>query len=431
MDSMLREEMKFNIPATLSHDERDALVAETMDNLNHHVNPALVKWRKSGDARAIEWSGRDYLLIDLAGNEYIDCLGGYGVFNFGHLHPKIVNAVKTQIDHMGISSQELLNPHMGRFAKLISQITPGNLQFTFFCNSGTEASEASIKFAMLASGKRGIIVMDMGYHGKTLGALSATFRDVYRKPFEPLLPGFKPVPFNKIDALAKAVDDTIGAVMMEPVQGEGGIIVPDNDYLPKVRQLCDDKKLLLIFDEVQSGMGRTGRNFACQNWNVAPDIMGLAKALGGGIMPVGACTATPEVWKFLEPNPFIHSNTFGGNPLACAAGIAAIEVLVTENIAERAADTGKYFKAEFEKVMKDFPDLIMAVRGIGLMIGVEFHEKEPAVNAAKLLFSHHVLTAHTMNNPKVIRIEPPLTIPKSACDEVIRRFRTVLDGLKK
>lgn len=430
MPSMMNEEMKFNIPAVIADEERDDFISETMDNLNHYVNPALVKWRKSGDARSIEWTGRDYFLFDLAGNEYIDCLGGYGVFNFGHLHPTIVNAVKSQIDRMGISSQELLNPHMGRFAKLLSQITPGDLQYTFFCNSGTEASEAAIKFAMLASGKHGIIAMEMGYHGKTMGALSATFRDVYRKPFEPLLAGFKAVPFNDIDALANAVDDEIGSIMMEPVQGEGGIIVPDDDYLPKVRQLCNDKKLLLIFDEVQSGMGRTGKNFACENWNVAPDIMGLAKALGGGVLPVGCCTATPEVWKFLEPNPFVHSNTFGGNPLSCAAGIAAIEVLVTENIAERAADTGAHFKSELEKVMSDYPGMIKAVRGIGLMIGVEFHERDKAVSAAQELFNHHVLTAHTMNNPKVIRIEPPLTITKEACDEVIKRFRIVLDGLK-
>lgn len=429
MTAMMNEEMKFNIPTNLSTEDRDALVEETMYNLNHHVNPALVKWRKSGDHRAIEWTGRDYLLIDIAGNEYIDCLGGYGVFNFGHLHPHIVAAVKLQLDRMGISSQELLNPLMGRLARLLSQITPGDLQFTFFCNSGAEASEASIKFAMLSSGKRGIIVMNMGYHGKTMGALSATFRDVYRKPFEPLLPGFKPVPFNNIDALAGAVDDTIGAVMMEPVQGEGGIIVPDNDYLPKVRQLCDDKGLKLIFDEVQSGMGRTGKNWACENWGVAPDILGTAKALGGGIVPMGACIATPEVWKFLEPNPFIHSNTFGGNPLCCSAAIAAIEVLVKENLADKAADTGKYFKGEFEKVMADYPTLVMAVRGIGLMIGVEMHERDKAVAAAQELFNRGVLTAHTMNNPKVIRIEPPLTIPKSACDEVIKRFRSILDGL--
>lgn len=429
MNSMLNEEYKFNIPTSLSDAERDALVQETMDNINHHVNPALVKWRKSGDARAIEWTGRDYLLIDLAGNEYIDCLGGYGVFNFGHLHPRIVEAVRDQLNLMGIASQELLNPHMGRLAKLLSQITPGNLQYSFFCNSGTEATEAAIKFAMLATGKRDIIVMEMGYHGKTLGALSGTFRDVYRKPFEPLLQGFKPVPFNDINALMKAVDDRTGSIMMEPIQGEGGIVVPDDDYLPKVRQLCDDKGLLLIFDEIQSGMGRAGKNFACMNWNVAPDIMALGKAIGGGLLPVGVCTATPEIWKYLEPNPFIHSNTFGGNPLSAAVGIASIEVLITENMAERAADTGKYFKAEFQKLKEDYSDIIMDVRGAGLMIGIEFFDRDKAVTTAQQLFNHHVLTAHTMNNPKVIRIEPPLTIPKSACDEVINRFRTVLDGL--
>ena len=429
MVSMLEPEMKFNIPAVLSDDEREELVEETMESLNHYVNPALVKWRKSGDARAIEWSGRGHLLIDLAGNEYIDCLGGYGVFNFGHLHPDIVGAVVSQVERMGIASQELLNPHMARFAKLLAQITPGDLQYSFFCNSGTEANEAAIKFARLASGKPMIIVMEMGYHGKTLGSLSATFRDVYRKPFEPLLNWFKSVPFNNIDALAKIIDDSVGAIMMEPVQGEGGIIVPSDDYLPKVRQLCDDKNMLLILDEVQSGMGRTGENFACENWGIAPDIMALGKAIGGGIIPVGVCTATPQVWKFLEPNPFIHSNTFGGNPVACAAGIASIEVLLKENMADKARSTGKYFKTKLENIHKDYPGLIKTVRGIGLMIGIEFIERDKAVAAAQGLFNKHVLVAHTMNNPKVIRIEPPLIITADAIDKVIERFRIVLDTL--
>lgn len=424
------DDLHFNINKKgLTDEQKLEITNQTMQWLHDHVNPALTKWRKSGDTRNIEWDGHTVYLRDIMGKEFIDCLGGYGVFNCGHMHPKIVQAVKNQLDYMGISSQELLNPDQARLAKLLADVAPGDLQYTFFSNSGAEAVEAAIKLAFLHSGKHEIIAMEMGYHGKTLGALSATQREVFRKPYEPLVPGFSAVPFNNAAALEAAITDKTAAVIMEPIQGEGGIIVPNDDYLPAVREITKKKGVLLIFDEVQSGMGRTGKFLACENWGVAPDIVCLAKALGGGLIPIGATMSTAEIWKCLEPNPFIHSNTFGGNPLACVTAIATIEVLLKENLMENAVRMGAYFLMGLKALAVKYAHHIKVARGFGFMIGLEMHERDTAVKAAKGLFEAGVLVAHTMNNPSVIRVEPPLNIKQEQIDEVLKRFDEVLTGI--
>ncbi|HYE79811.1 MAG TPA: aminotransferase class III-fold pyridoxal phosphate-dependent enzyme [bacterium] len=414
--------------AELTTEDREVLTQATVRGLHDHVNPALAKWRKSGDARACEWRGQGWLLYDLAGNEYIDCLGGYGVFNFGHLHPRIVDAVQRGLTRMGIHSQELLNPWQARFATKFAELAPGDLQYVFFSNSGTESVEAAIKFAMMRTGRHEIIGTVNGYHGKTLGSLSATFREVFRAPFEPLL-SFRSVPYNDASELEAAIGPQTAAFIMEPVQGEAGIIVPDRDYLPRVRELCTKHGVLLILDEVQTCMGRTGKHFACEHWGVVPDLMCVAKSIGGGIIPMGVTIGTARVWEALEPNPFIHSNTFGGNPLACVAGLAAMEVLVEERLAEQSATTGQHFADGLMALKSEFPQLIREVRGLGLMIGIEFMDRDNGVKAAKELFNAKVLVAHTLNNPKVMRIEPPLMIPVEAVDEVLQRFRSVLEKM--
>ncbi|MEO7994378.1 MAG: aminotransferase class III-fold pyridoxal phosphate-dependent enzyme [bacterium] len=415
-----------NLP--LSDEDRAILTDATVQGLHDHVNPALAKWRKSGDARACEWKGHGWLLYDLAGNEYIDCLGGYGVFNFGHLHPHIVKAVTNGLARMGIHSQELLNPWQARFASKFAELAPGDLEYVFFSNSGTEAVEAALKFAMISTGKHEIIGTVNGYHGKTLGSLSVTHREVFRTPFEPLM-NSRAVPFGDLDDLNGAITKDTAAFIVEPIQGEAGIIVPPHDYLPGVREICDKHGILLIFDEVQTGMGRSGMAFAGEHWGVTPDIMAVGKSVGGGVIPMGVTIGTAQVWKALEPNPFIHSNTFGGNPLACVAGLAAMEVLESENLPAKAAETGKQFMAGLEALKQEFPTLIREVRGKGLMIGIEFYEKEQGVKAAKDLFNQHVLVAHTLNNPRAMRIEPPLAIPADVVEDVLQRFRTVLAAI--
>ncbi|MBU5513589.1 putrescine aminotransferase, partial [Enterobacteriaceae bacterium S18_ASV_15] len=327
---------------TLDHEEMKQLNREVIDYFKEHVNPGFLEYRKSvtagGDYGAVEWqAGSLNTLVDTQGQEFIDCLGGFGIFNVGHRNPVVVSAVQNQLAKQPLHSQELLDPLRAMLAKTLAALTPGKLKYSFFSNSGTESVEAAIKLAKAYQSPRGkftFIATSGAFHGKSLGALSATAKSTFRKPFMPLLPGFRHVPFGDINAMrivlseCRKTGDDVAAVILEPIQGEGGVILPPQGYLPAVRQLCDEFGALLIFDEVQTGMGRTGKMFACEHENVQPDILCLAKALGGGVMPIGATVATEEVFSVLFDNPFLHTTTFGGNPLACAAALATINVLL-------------------------------------------------------------------------------------------------------
>jgi putrescine aminotransferase len=257
----------------------------------------------------------------------------------------------------------------------------------------------------------------------------------YRLPFEPLLQDVYFVPFGDAAAVeaelekAEMVGMSIAAVVAEPVQGEAGAIVPPDDFWPRMREVCTSHGVLLIADEVQTGMGRTGKMFGVEHWDVVPDIMCLGKALGGGVMPLSAFMSTPEIWKVLEPNPFIHSSTFGGNPLACAAGIAAVNVTLEEDLPGQAAATGEYFLTELRRIQRRFVDHLVEVRGLGLLIGIEFVDSEFGYAVAAGLFKRGVLVAGTLLNAKTIRIEPALNIPRELVDEVLEKLEETLTEL--
>jgi putrescine aminotransferase len=302
-------------------------------------------------------------------------------------------------------------------------ITPGNLQYSFFTNSGTEAIEGALKLARLHTEKPGFIAAVGGYHGKTFGSLSATAKSTFRKPYLPLLPYFSHVPFGDTDMLQKtiasshAVGQEIAAVILEPIQGEGGVIVPPEDYLVQVRDICDQYEALLIIDEVQTGMGRTGKLFAVEHYGVVPDILCLGKSFGGGVMPIGAFVSTAEIWQKMIPDPFIHSTTFGGNPLACAAAIAGIEVIFTEGLVEQAAEKGNYLLPKLQRIANKY-SILKEARGRGLLIGLEFINSETGTRVARKLFENGILVAGTLNNSATIRIEPALTIGIDELDRV-------------
>ena len=264
-----------------------------------------------------------------------------------------------------------------------------------------------------------------------MGALSATGRDVFRKPFEPLLNGFVHVPFGDIKALEAAITDETAAVILEPIQGEGGINLPGEGYLRKVRQLTKKHGVLLILDEVQTGMGRTGRMFACDHEGVVPDILCLAKALGGGVMPIGAFMSTSKIWRVLEPNPSIHNSTFGGNPLACTAASACIEVLLEEHLPARAAVMGNVFMRRLKELKSSYPKLIADVRGRGLLIGLEFVTKEVRERVQVDLFHKGVLVAATMNADRTVRIEPPLIITEAQINFMVNTLESILRELSR
>jgi len=406
-----------------------AFVDETVEKYRRYVNPGLASLMEFVGFRAVEWEGDGALVRDSTGQEYLDFLGGYGVFALGHAHPAVVRAVQEQAARLPLSSRVLFNRPMADLAEQLAAITPGALQYTFFCNSGTEAVEGALKLARLHTGKTHVIGTVGGFHGKTYGGLSASGRDVYKTPFAPMVPEFTHVPFADADAVAAAITDETAAVIVEPVQGENGVIVPPDDYLPALRALCTARGVLLIFDEVQTGFGRTGALFGCDHWGVAPDIMTMAKALGGGVMPIGAFTATAEVWHAFEPNPLLHSSTFGGNELACAAGLATISVLLEEDIPARAAALGEELLAGLRAVAARYPGTITAVRGKGLLIGVEFTERDIAALVIAGFAQRRILAAYTLNNPCVIRFEPPLIITRAQIARVLDAFDHAVAGV--
>ena len=397
---------------------------QALDNSIEHLNNAYSK-KLCGAEGAVEFRDEGVYTFDNHGKRYLDCLGGYGIFNVGHRHPKVIAAVKAQLEQVCLHSQDLLNPWAAHLARQLAAIAPGDLRYTFFCNSGTEAVEGAIKLARLYTGKTQIISTRNAYHGVSMGALSATGRDVFRKPFEPLLNGFVHVPFGDAEAIEAAITKETAAVILEPIQGEGGIYVPPAGYLRKVRQITKKKGVLLILDEVQTGLGRTGRMFACEHEDVVPDIICLAKALSGGVVPIGCFMSTPKIWKVLEPNPTIHNSTFGGNPLACTAASACLEVLMEEHLPARSAVMGNYFMRRLNELREKYPKYICDVRGRGLLIGLEFTSRELRESVQEELFYRGVLVAATMNANRTIRIEPPLIITESQINLMIG----ILEGI--
>jgi len=410
--------------------EADRVVEDAVRYWSDHVNAGFLQYRKSvsTDYTAVEWSDQGAVFHDVRGKEFIDCLGGFGIYVTGHRHPKVLQAVRDQLEKQAIHSQELIDPLRTYLARLVALVTPGDLQYAFFTNSGTESVEGCLKMAMLTTGRHHFVATIGAFHGKTLGALGGTSKAMFREPFLPLL-HWSHVPFGDVDALAtlmKSADfsgDRIAAVVLEPIQGEGGINVAPPGYLRAARELCDRHGAMLVFDEVQSGMGRTGRMFACEHDDVTPDLMALGKGFGGGVMPIGACVGTPKTWERYIDNPFLHTTTFGGNPLACAAAIATIHVLLEEDLPRQAAEKGAYLLERLNALAARYPKVLVEGRGRGLMLGMEFTGNEIGYAVAKQLFARQILISGTYINARVLRVEPALTIAYEQLD----RFLTALE----
>lgn len=403
--------------------------AEIIGLYEAHVNPALAQVMKFIGFDSVEVSARGCLVRDARGREFIDCLGGFGTLSLGHSHPVVVEAMKAQLDRMAFSSRMLFSEPQAQLAARLAQLAPGDLQYVFFCNSGAEAVEGAIKMARLATKRTRIVSASGAYHGKTLGALSVSGRDTYKLPFAPLLADCVQVPYDDTSALEQAVDEAVAAVLLEPIQGEAGIIVPSDEYLRAARELCDRAGALLILDEVQTGLGRTGRMWGADWSGVAPDLMVLAKTLSGGCVPIGAIVGTPRVWQIWGDNPLIHSSTFGGNPLACAAGLAALQVIEDENLVERCARAGDRLHKALEATRAQFPQMLRAVRGRGLLIGVEFCDPDLASLTVSALAGRGVMVAYTFNNPTVVRFEPPFIISDDQIERVAAAFDAAVEGV--
>lgn len=415
---------------------------ETKENFVNHFNAGWVNYRKSmteaGDYGAVEWRGEGARFYDHFGNEYLDFLGGYGALDLGWSHPEVVEAVRAQVLKSGIPSQELMDPLRGVLAKLMTEITPGDIDHAFFVASGTEAVEGALKIARLHTGRHSFISTVKAFHGKTSGSLSVMGKKDFRAPLQPYGAQIFFVPFGDADALEKqleicaAVGIEIAGFVAEPIQGEAGAIVPPDAYWPRVREICDKFGILMICDEVQTGLGRTGALWGVDHWNVKPDIMMAAKSLGGGVMPIGCFMGNGRIWKaFEEPNPFMHTTTTGGNPLACAAAIATIQVTLRDNLPQRAAELGDYFLEQLNQLKAAFPGIYERITGKGLLIGQHFIDDEVGYKVAAGLFRRKVLVAGTLVNARAIRFEPPLVVSKAEIDEVLNRLQDTLKSVSR
>lgn len=360
---------------------------------------------------------------DTDGKEYIDCMGGYGVAIIGHCNKDVIDAITLQINKLMVCHMSTYNNSRLQFLSKLKSIAPDNLNKIFFSNSGAESIEAALKFARKFSQKTGVVSMYGGYHGKTFGALSVTYNSKYRKSFSPLLEGVKFVPFGDISSLAEAIDESIGTVIIEPIQGESGIIMPPEGYVKAVREVCTEKKLVLIFDEIQTGLGRTGKMWAGENWSAVPDIMCIAKGIASGI-PTGVTFVKEEIANCMNLGE--HSSTFGGNPIACSAGIATIDTIIKEDLVTKASDTGTYFKKKLIE-LKDKHPIIRDVRGLGMMLALEsrFDVRNILMDGIKngLLMLYSGRT--------VIRLLPPLVMKKEQVSRAIEIMDEILSVEEK
>ncbi|MBS1719313.1 MAG: aspartate aminotransferase family protein [Armatimonadetes bacterium] len=402
--------------------DADALFADVVDKYSDHINPYLGRLMAFAGF-GVEMRSEGCYIWDHEGRQFLDCLGGYGTFALGHRHPKIIEAVKNQLDSFGLSGKAFFNKQAADLADKLAEIAPPGLEYSFFCNSGTEAVEAALKFAKGATKRSKIISTDGSYHGKTLGALATIGRDKYRTAFEPLMPGVSLVPFGDAEAGVAAIDGDTAAFIVEPVQGEGGINLPPDGYLKALREACTRHGAMLIVDEVQTGMARTGPWFASEHDGISGDLMPLAKAIGGGIMPLGVMMGTKDAFDALyEKNPLAHTSTFGGNSVACAAGLATLQVIEEEGLRQRSVTMGNRLLKGLQEASKNFPDLITEARGRGLMIGVEFAMDEVGELVVAQQLKRGLVAAYTLGNPRIMRFEPPLVIDENQVDFAVDMF---------
>jgi len=403
-----------------------ALYDETYENYRGFLNPPLARVMKlSGSPVEVRASGTT--IWDHAGKAYLDFAGGYGVFTLGHSHPRVVDAVREQLERMSLSGKTMFDPLVGRLAKRLAEITPGDLAISFFANSGAEAVEGALKLARAATGRTKVVATANAFHGKTLGALSVSGRDAYKTPFGPLIADVVHVPYGDSTALADVLAEA-AAFVVEPVQGEGGIIVPPLGYLRAARAACDASGALLIADEVQTGLGRCGMLFGCDRDGIVPDVLTLAKGLSGGIVPIGAYVARRTVWDAAYGRaPLLHTSTFGGNPLACAAALAALDVLRDDDLVANARARGERLLHGARNIAAAYPEVVREARGLGLLVGVELRSEGYAGTIVPEMLKRGVTAAWTLNMQRMIRLEPPLIVTDAEVDTALAALRSAVE----
>ncbi|MDO4517572.1 MAG: putrescine aminotransferase [Bacillota bacterium] len=422
----------------LTEEQKKAIITESISNFNENVNPGWLEYRKSvsTDSAFVEWEDEGDVFRDVYGTEFIDCLGGFGIYACGHGNPEIKKTVRAQLDRYCLHSQELVDPLRGYLANILGLITPGDLQYSFFCNGGAEAVEMALKLARLATGGRWYISTTGAFHGKSMGAISMGGKAAYREDYIPMIQQVQHVKYGDADAVRVAIEnleivgEKVAGIIVEPIQGEAGVMIPPEGYLKALREIADDHGVALIFDEIQTGLCRTGTLWRCDYEGVTPDIMTFGKASSGGLVPITGIIARPWTYEKsgcgtgaegkMFDNPWIlGSPTFGGNPLACSAFIATVKFMLENDLAKMSKEKGDYYLAGLQKLHDKYPTVLTTFRGSGMLICMEFPEAEVGYNVTKELFAHHVMTAGTLVNAKTVRIEPPITQSYETIDKVL------------
>lgn len=406
--------------------------AQALRDFAAHVNPMKARILSHAGLDIIEGRREGARVWDLGGRSYIDCITSAGSFNVGRRNPAIVRALKEAADELDQGSFLICSKAKADLARRLAEITPGDLTYSMFGASGGEAVDFALKLARGYTRRPGIISTLKGYHGHTGFALSAIGRDAYQEPFRPLLPHFSRVPFGDIEAMAAAVGPDTAAVIVEPIQGEGGINVPPPGYIQAVREICTRAGALLILDEIQTGFGRTGTLFACDYEGVVPDVITLGKSLGGGLYPITAAVFREPLGDFLVANPYIHLSTFGGADLGCAVALATIDYVIANDLPARATEMGARFTRGFERLLAKYPTILSAYRGRGLMLGLQYLDDSLGPRMSYQLAQHGVIAIYTGNDPSVMRLQPALVITPAEADEVLQALddsmATILAG---
>ncbi|CAK9888044.1 MULTISPECIES: aspartate aminotransferase family protein [Pseudomonas] len=404
----------------------EALKAKIQQQYRNHVNAGYARLASMMNLQ-IEVSSAGVYIYDIDGNRYLDA-GGYGVFLLGHGHPEVLAKVSEQLHSHAMASKLLLNPYQAAAAAALAEVCPPGLQYVYFCNSGTEATEAALKLACM-NGCQATLSTIGGYHGKTLGALAVTGRETYREPFAGLLGNTHFLPFGDTQALELQLAslDCRACVILEPIQAEAGVLIPPPGYLRRVRELCDEHDAVLILDEIQSGLGRTGYWWACEREGVVADIMLVGKSLSGGCVPVSAMVATARMQEPLNRNPLMHTTTFGANPLAMAAVQATLQVMQRDGLVQKARVLGEMLRGRFEQLLEQNGwTKQVQLRCAGLLLGFEFVDASIAANMVMALLDQRIIVCHSLNDHRVIRLTPPALYSETDVEWLLDGFAVAL-----
>jgi len=386
------------------------------------INPAYPSFLIKLGLDKVAVGAQGATITDSEGKTYIDCVGGYGLFNLGHNNPDIIEALTDQLKEQQLLTKPLISEIQVRFAECIEKITPGELSCSFILNSGSEAIDCAIKLVRLHKGGKTIITAEKSFHGHTFGALTASGIPSFKRAFQPLLPGFISVPFGDIEALKQSISADTGAVLIEPIQHEAGILLPPDGYLQKVRKLCDEHGMILILDEIKTGFGKTGRMFACEHYDVVPDILVLGKSLGGGLIPTGAVVAKSHLWKRFGLSFPMSASSYAGNVLACRAGLSTIRYIQQSSLLADCAEKGKMLLRSFRDYVGEYPNILRSADGLGLLIGIETQSGKIALELAKEMIRQGIIVVPAFGNSSVLMVEPPLVISFQQIRAVVDSF---------